>query len=152
MLHIGWIYFYQRGRFACPQLKSPGRRFWLGYKSVRDRPSAREEGEITTPTPHNVKLWWTILRSPEKESISGIDTSDKLLAMGSTRSTDSQETRTCGPMALWSSRIQQRSQGLKETQPCGSGYRKAQETRTCGLCSSSLPSSLQLIVFITFFL
>ena len=38
--------------------------------------------------------------SPEKESISGIDTSDKLLAMGSTRSADPQETRTCGPMAL----------------------------------------------------
>ena len=51
-------------------------------KSVRDRLSSIEDGEIPTPTPHSVM---TNDLSPEKQSISGTETSDELLFMASTK-------------------------------------------------------------------
>ena len=45
--------------------------------------------------------------------------------------------------------IEQRSQGPMETQPCGSGWRKGQETRTCGHCSSSISTMLHFNVCLT---
>ena len=94
---------------------------------------------------------WCYDGRSKKQSLSGTKTARWYPNRGTNK-----DCRKPEPVDRWlySYGIKQRSQGLK-TQPCGSGWRWAQESQTCELCSGSISTesitSLWFIVFIILF-